>query len=124
MLAQPRITPAGGRSQADFVIGGSDRVRLPLGLVLAKVDIELRPASIGTSPQRGPPSQIEHPTVATISKVQVRGFVSLKNVAIDLPPLLALVGKNDTGKTNLLKAIRLVGSLASQNLEDALDPYG
>lgn len=62
--------------------------------------------------------------MATITKIEVRGFASLKQVSLDLPPLLALVGKNDTGKTNLLKAIRLLGALPRQELATALEAFG
>ena len=46
-----------------------------------------------------------------LTSLRIRGFRCLRDVKVDLEPLTVLIGKNDTGKTSLLEAIRLLSRL-------------
>jgi predicted ATPase len=51
------------------------------------------------------------PTEATLNKIHVAGFRSLRDVTLDLGPVTLLIGPNGAGKSNLLSALRLVQSM-------------
>jgi predicted ATPase len=46
-----------------------------------------------------------------ITKLHVQNFKCLRDVSVDLRPFTVLIGKNDTGKSSLLEAIRTLGGL-------------
>ena len=43
-----------------------------------------------------------------ISNVKIKNFRNFRNVNVDLFPFSILIGENDTGKSNFIKAINLV----------------
>lgn len=50
-----------------------------------------------------------------ISNVEIKNFRNFKNVNVELFPFSILIGENDTGKSNFIKAINLVLYNKSQN---------
>jgi energy-coupling factor transporter ATP-binding protein EcfA2 len=54
-----------------------------------------------------------------ITRLEVDGFKSLRDFAVDLDPFTVLVGPNSAGKSNILEALALLSRVASQSLEDA-----
>lgn len=54
-----------------------------------------------------------------ITRLEVDGFKSLREFAIDLGPFTALVGPNSAGKSNILEALALLSHLASEPIEAA-----
>ena len=50
---------------------------------------------------------------AMIRKIKITNFKSIKSDEITLPKFAAIIGKNSSGKTNFLTAIRLIKHLAS-----------
>jgi predicted ATPase len=54
-----------------------------------------------------------------ITRLEVDGFKSLREFAVDLEPLTVFVGPNGAGKTNLLEALGLLGRLASMSVDEA-----
>jgi predicted ATPase len=54
-----------------------------------------------------------------ITRIEVDGFKSLRDFAVDLEPFTVLIGPNSAGKSNLLDAIALLSRLASQPIADA-----
>lgn len=50
-----------------------------------------------------------------ISNVEIKNFRNFRNVNVDLFPFSILIGENDTGKSNFIKAINLVLFNKSQN---------
>lgn len=50
-----------------------------------------------------------------ISNVKIKNFRNFRNVNVDLFPFSILIGENDTGKSNFIKAINLVLFNKSQN---------
>ncbi len=55
-----------------------------------------------------------------ITRLEVDGFKSLRNFAVDLEPFTVLVGPNDAGKSNILEALALVARLGQQRSIEAL----
>ena len=55
-----------------------------------------------------------------LTRLEVDGFKSLRDFAIDLEPLTVLLGPNDAGKSNILEALALSSRLAVRYPEDAL----
>ncbi|MFD5658297.1 AAA family ATPase [Streptomyces hirsutus] len=57
-----------------------------------------------------------------ITRIEIDGFKSFDDFALDLPPFTVLVGANASGKSNLLEAVDLLGQLirepTSQTLVD------
>jgi predicted ATPase len=51
-----------------------------------------------------------------IDRIRLTNFKCLRDVTVDLGPLTVLIGPNDSGKTSLLDAIRLLGRTPYQNL--------
>ncbi len=43
-----------------------------------------------------------------ISKIKIKNFRNLKDFEIELKPFTTIIGENNVGKSNLLKAISLV----------------
>jgi predicted ATPase len=48
-----------------------------------------------------------------IRSIQIKNFMCLRDMKLDLHPLTVIIGQNDTGKTSLLEAIRTLAQLAS-----------
>jgi len=59
-----------------------------------------------------------------INKIQLRNFRSIKNESIELSPLTVIVGANNTGKSNLIKALEFVGDIAGIGLHKAVIQRG
>lgn len=54
-----------------------------------------------------------------ITRLEVDGFKSLRNFAIDFAPFTVLVGPNSSGKSNILEALALLSHLSSEPIEAA-----
>jgi predicted ATPase len=54
-----------------------------------------------------------------ITRLEVDGFKSLRDFAVDLEPLTVFIGPNSAGKSNVLDALALLSRLASQPVEEA-----
>ena len=58
-----------------------------------------------------------------LKRIHIKGYKSLKDVEVDLCPLVVLVGPNAAGKSNLLDALQLLSKLGtSRTLREAFDP--
>lgn len=55
-----------------------------------------------------------------ITRLEVDGFKSLSNFAVDLPPFVALVGSNASGKSNIFDALALLSRVVTMPLAEAL----
>ncbi|MCB9567471.1 MAG: AAA family ATPase [Myxococcales bacterium] len=53
-----------------------------------------------------------------LSRLRVQNFRCLRDVTIDFSPLTVLIGKNDSGKTSVLDAIRLLGDTMSRPIPE------
>ncbi|MEU3191660.1 AAA family ATPase [Streptomyces sp. NPDC006992] len=49
-----------------------------------------------------------------ITRIEIDGFKSFEDFALDLPPFTVLVGANASGKSNLLEAVDLLGHLVRE----------
>jgi predicted ATPase len=58
-----------------------------------------------------------------ISKIKIENFKSFLSSSIDLGPFNVLIGPNDSGKTNLLEAFRLLKNIAWGKEKLSLLPY-
>ncbi len=54
-----------------------------------------------------------------ITRLEVDGFKSLRDFAVDLEPFTVFIGPNSAGKSNVLEALALLSRLASQPIADA-----
>ncbi|WP_437307597.1 AAA family ATPase [Sorangium sp. So ce388] len=54
-----------------------------------------------------------------ITRLEVDGFKSLREFAVDFEPFTVLVGPNSAGKSNILDALALLSRLASRPIEEA-----
>jgi predicted ATPase len=54
-----------------------------------------------------------------ITRIEIDGFKSLRDFAMDLEPFTVLVGPNSAGKSNVLEALMLLSRLASLRIYDA-----
>ncbi|MBE3007691.1 AAA family ATPase [Microbispora sp. NEAU-D428] len=64
-----------------------------------------------------------------ITRIEIDGFKSFENFALDLPPFLVLIGTDASGKSNLLDALNFVSAAATRGLDPAVaevrgDPRG
>ena len=59
-----------------------------------------------------------------LQKLSLRNFRSIKNEVIVFPNPLFLVGRNDTGKTNILEALSFLSDCMSLPLQTAVDNRG
>lgn len=58
-----------------------------------------------------------------LNRIKVRGYKSLHDIEVDLPPLAVLFGPNSAGKSNFLDALQLLSKLAtSRTLKEAFEP--
>jgi predicted ATPase len=55
-----------------------------------------------------------------LTKIEIDGFKSFADFSLDIPPFLAIVGPNASGKSNLFDAIQLLRRLAGSSLFDAM----
>jgi predicted ATPase len=55
-----------------------------------------------------------------ITRIEVDGFKSLRDFALDLEPYTVLVGPNSAGKSNVLEALALVSRLAVEPVTEAM----
>src|SRR4051812_44127283 len=53
-----------------------------------------------------------------VSRLEIRDFKSLKEIAIDLGQVNVLLGANGAGKSNLLEALGILGAAASGRVDD------
>ncbi|MEO5727492.1 MAG: AAA family ATPase, partial [Byssovorax sp.] len=54
-----------------------------------------------------------------ITRLEIDGFKSLRELAVDLEPLTVFIGPNSAGKSNLLDALALLSRLSSMSIDDA-----
>jgi len=54
-----------------------------------------------------------------ITRIEVDGFKSLRDFAVDLEPFTVFIGPNSAGKSNILEALALLSRLASQPIAEA-----
>lgn len=59
-----------------------------------------------------------------LQKLYLRNFRSIQDEAIVFPNPLFLVGRNDTGKTNVLEALSFLSDCMSLPLQTAVDSRG
>lgn len=52
-----------------------------------------------------------------IARIEVRGFKSFKDLAVDLRPLNVLIGANAAGKSNFLAMLRMMNAITDQRLQ-------
>jgi len=57
-----------------------------------------------------------------LSEISVSGYKSLQNSAVRLSPLTVIVGRNNTGKSNLFDALHLLSHLAGMPVASAFKP--
>jgi predicted ATPase len=55
--------------------------------------------------------------MATIQKLQIRGFKSLEELDIQLGPLNVFIGPNGAGKSNLIGAFRFLERIVAKELQ-------
>ncbi len=56
-----------------------------------------------------------------LTRLEVRGFKNLRDIAIDFGPFTCIAGPNGTGKSNIFDAIQLLSALADQPLMEAVE---
>jgi predicted ATPase len=56
-----------------------------------------------------------------LTRLEVRGFKNLQDIAIDFGPFTCIAGPNGTGKSNIFDAIQLLSALADQPLMEAVE---
>lgn len=54
-----------------------------------------------------------------ITRIEIDGFKSLRDFAVDLEPLTVFIGPNNAGKSNILEAIALLSRLCTQPVDEA-----
>lgn len=59
-----------------------------------------------------------------VNKIQIRGFRRLRDIAIEMRPLMVLIGANDVGKSSLLDAVSLLSASAAGTMNKALSILG
>lgn len=62
--------------------------------------------------------------MATIERLIVRNFATLRNIDLKLSDLMVLVGQNDAGKTNVLRALNFLSALSKQDVQTAVARLG
>jgi predicted ATPase len=53
-----------------------------------------------------------------IRRIHIKGFKSLEDVEVELPPLAIVLGPNSAGKSNFLEALQLLSRLATEQVLD------
>ncbi|MGL5856986.1 MAG: AAA family ATPase [Angustibacter sp.] len=59
-----------------------------------------------------------------ITRIRAKNFRSLADVDVRLNPFSVLVGPNGSGKTNVLRILRFLGTTAQLDLDDAIAEWG
>lgn len=59
------------------------------------------------------------PSAPMITRLEVDGFKSLRDFAVDLEPFTVFIGPNSAGKSNVLEALALLSRLASHPIPEA-----
>lgn len=54
-----------------------------------------------------------------LTRIEIDGFKTFEDIALDVPPFLVVLGPNASGKSNLFDAIRFLSQLASTDLRAA-----
>lgn len=54
-----------------------------------------------------------------LTRIEIDGFKSFRDFALDVPPFLVIIGRNAAGKSNLFDAIQFLGRLAGDPLLEA-----
>ncbi|MCO5970910.1 AAA family ATPase [Actinoallomurus soli] len=55
-----------------------------------------------------------------ITRIEIDGFKSFSDFSLDLPPFLAVIGTNASGKSNLVEALTFFALAATEGLDDAV----
>ena len=55
-----------------------------------------------------------------LTRIEISGFKSYVDLALDLPPFMVVLGPNASGKSNLFDAIRLLSRVADLDLRSAI----
>ena len=55
-----------------------------------------------------------------ITRIEVDGFKSLRDFAMDLEPFTVMIGPNSAGKSNILEALGLLSRLVTMPVSEAL----
>lgn len=55
-----------------------------------------------------------------LTRIEIDGFKTFENLAIDLAPFVVILGSNAAGKSNLFDAIQLLSNLATQDVSEAI----
>ncbi len=55
-----------------------------------------------------------------LTRIEIDGFKTFENQAIDLTPFTAIIGNNAAGKSNLFDAIQLLSHLATRDVAEAV----
>jgi len=62
--------------------------------------------------------------VVVLTRLRVQGFKTLVDIDVPLSPVMVLVGPNNCGKSNVLKALRYLGIVATVGVPAANDAFG
>src|SRR4051812_33508725 len=54
-----------------------------------------------------------------ITRIEIDGFKSLREFAVDLEPLTVFIGPNSAGKSNILDALALLSRLSTMPVDEA-----
>lgn len=54
-----------------------------------------------------------------LTRIEIDGFKTFRDFALDLPPFLVVLGRNGAGKSNLFDALRFLSRLAGEPLAEA-----
>lgn len=55
-----------------------------------------------------------------LTRIEINGFKTFENFALDLSPFGVILGPNASGKSNLFDALRFLSQIAANNLRDAV----
>ncbi|WP_298234436.1 AAA family ATPase [uncultured Azohydromonas sp.] len=55
-----------------------------------------------------------------LTRIEIDGFKTFENLAVDLAPFVVILGSNAAGKSNLFDAIQLLSNLATQDVSEAI----
>lgn len=55
-----------------------------------------------------------------LTRLEINGFKTFENLAVDLAPFTVIIGNNASGKSNLFDVIQLLSNLATRDVSEAL----
>ncbi|MBE9229569.1 AAA family ATPase [Phormidium sp. LEGE 05292] len=55
-----------------------------------------------------------------LTRIEINGFKTFENFALDLSPFSVILGPNASGKSNLFDALQFLSQIAVNNLRDAV----